>query len=127
MSIIGIVLSALWLIPYIYLGTHVAKAADPGCMAAKDTISAYGDTKLKADAGNPAAIKADLTTIVSQLNSAAAKANNSAARTAIGNLAKDFNELLTDVNSGTQPAANLQTRIDNDAKAVDSACGTIGS
>ncbi|HKT05148.1 MAG TPA: DUF4190 domain-containing protein [Rugosimonospora sp.] len=127
MSVIGIVLSLLWLIPVIYLATHVAKAVDPGCIAAKATVSTYGDAKLNADSNNPAAMKNDLQTIVSQLNDAAAKSNSTEASTAIKKLATDFDELLTDLNKAQQPSSDLQNRINTDAKAVDSACGTLGS
>jgi hypothetical protein len=126
MSIVGMSLSVLWLVPIIFLVPHVAKASDPGCIAGKATVTTYGDTKLGADANDPAAMKNDLRTLVTQLNEAAGRSNNAAARTALKKLATDFNELLTDVNNLTPPSAALQSRIAADAKAVDDACGTIG-
>lgn len=126
MSIVGIALAVLWIAPAAYLGTHLAKAADPGCIAAKDTIANYSDAKLNADSNNVTAMTNDLTAIVSQLNDAAGKSTNSAARNSIKRLATDFDELLSDLKNTKQPAADLQTRIDADAKAVDDACGTIG-
>ena len=130
MSWVGIVLAVLWLVPMIivgtYLGGHLTKALDPGCTAGKAVILG-SDQKLNADTNNPDALKKDLATIVGQLNDAAAKSKNSAARDAITKVSADYKELLDDLNNGTQPAGDLVQRAEDDGKAVDTACGTIGS
>jgi hypothetical protein len=127
----GIILSVLWLIPFIIIGTdvasHVSKALDPGCIAGKESITNIGDKKLKADADNPDAVLKDIEDLAAQLNDAAAKSKNDAARTAIKKLADDFNEEVTTIKNGEVPSDALLNRIETDAKAVDDACGTIGS
>lgn len=129
MSWIGIILSVLWLIPIAILVPHllkttdnVIKATDSGCMAATATVTGSED-KFTADESNPTALKADLQTIVTQLNADAAKSGNSAARASITVLAGDYQQLLDSVNSGTAPSTDLQNRMQSDADAVDSACG----
>jgi hypothetical protein len=125
MSWIGMALSVLWLLPVVLLVPHLAKASDPGCVAAKSTVNTYGNSKLSADSGDPAALKSDLQALVSQLTGAAAASNSGAARAAITTLAGDFTELLDDLTAVKTPAPDLQSRIDADAAAVDRACGTL--
>ena len=130
-SWVGIILAVLWLIPTIivgaYLGSHVSKALDPGCIAGKDAITNIADKKMKADEGNVDALLKDMEDLVTQLNDAAAKSKNDAARTAIKKLADDFNEEVTTVKSGKVPSDAWEKRMETDAQAVDDACGTIGS
>ncbi len=122
----GIVLAVLWLVPSIYVFSHLSKALDPGCTSAKASILSMQD-KMNTDSSNPDAMKTDLSSIVSQLDSAAAKSNNAAARDSIKKVSADFKELLDDLNNTKQPAGDLLSRIETDGNAVDKACGTIGS
>jgi predicted lipid-binding transport protein (Tim44 family) len=125
MSWIGIVLCIVWIAPSVYIAQHAFKAADPGCIAAKDALAEYTDAKFAADAKNPTALKADFQAIVTKLNDAAAK-SNSGAKTSIKAVATDFQELLNDLNATKQPSADLQSRLTADGNAVDKDCGTIG-
>ncbi len=127
MSWIGIVLSILWIAPIAYFVPHLLKASDAGCVAAKQTISTYDDAKFNADQSDPAALKADFQAVTDRLNDAAAKSQNSAAKTAIQSVANDFKELVTDLDTNTVPSSDLQARMNTDGKKIDSACGTIGS
>jgi hypothetical protein len=127
MSWVGIVLSLLWIAPAVYLVPILIKASDAGCIAEKSTMTTYDDSKLNADQNDPAALKADLQALTTQLAAASAKSGNAAAKSAMSTLSDDLQQLLTAVNSGTVPSADLQTKINDDAKKVDSACGTIGS
>ncbi|WP_035841466.1 DUF4190 domain-containing protein [Kitasatospora azatica] len=127
MAWVGIVLSILWIAPIAYFVPVLLKATDPGCMAAKSTLNTYNDSKLNADQNNPDALKTDLQTLTSQLAADSAKSNNSAAKTAIKNLSDDFQQLVTAINTGTVPGDELQAKINDDAKKIDTECGTIGS
>ncbi len=126
-ALVGIILSVLWLAGQItvgvYIGTHVAKAADPGCVA----VNAFVDNDKAFDeaAGSPENLKAEFQRIVAGLRDSAAKSNNSEARAAINKLADDFQELLDALTNATPPAEDLQTRVEADGNAVDKACGVI--
>jgi hypothetical protein len=128
MSWIGIVLSVLWIIPVaVVIGigaSHVSKAIDPGCTSARTTLTGM-DQKIANDANNADAFKADLQTTISALKDAAAKTKSDKARTAMTNTAADFQALLDSLNSGTQPDANLQSKLDADANSVDKECGAF--
>jgi hypothetical protein len=126
LSWVGIVLSTLWLIGQIaggtYLATHISKATDPGCVAAKSLLL----DEQKMNVSGPDALTA-LQNIVSELNDAASKAKNSAAHDSIKAVADDFQSLIDSVNKGTPPDSALLTKIEADGNAIDTACGTIGS
>lgn len=129
MAWIGIILSILWIggiaiitPSLIDTGKKAVKAIDPGCVSAT-SLSQSAVTKLTADQTNPDALKTDLQDIINGLNDSASKSQNSAAKAAITKFSGDFQELLTDLNSGTAPSADLQTRLTTDGNAVDAACG----
>jgi hypothetical protein len=121
MSIIAIVLSLLWIAGGSVLVVQALKT-DPGCDAAVAAVKDI-DTKMTADAKDPALLKADIQKVKTDLDAAAAKSTDAAATTAIAKLSADFKELLT-VLDGAAPAADLQARVEADGKAVDAACGT---
>lgn len=102
------------------LGKNATTVADPGCVSGKQAIL---DNKV--DATDAATLKTQLQTVINGLNSASGKAKHDNVRNAMTKLSGDYNELLQAVNNGTQPAADLQSRIDADAQAVDSLC-TLG-
>ncbi|MFE0464114.1 hypothetical protein ACFW1A_33150 [Kitasatospora sp. NPDC058965] len=104
----------------------VSKALDSGCVSATSTVTTYSD-KMSADAGSPDALKADFKNATDELNAAAAKAGNAAAKSAISALAGDYQQLYTDVSTGTAPSADLQSKLETDGQKVDTACGHIGS
>ena len=128
MSWIGIVLSVLWAVPFaIVIGigaSHVSKAIDPGCTAARTTLTGM-DQKIANDANNADAFKADLQTTISAMKDAAAKTKSDKARTAMTNTAADFQALLDSLNSGTQLDAAFQAKLDADANSVDKECGAF--
>ncbi|MDH6108919.1 hypothetical protein P3T36_006288 [Kitasatospora sp. MAP12-15] len=122
MSWIGILLALLWIVPIALLVPHVLKATDAGCLSATASVTSSAD-KLNADGNDPAAMKADLQNVVTQLNGDAGKAGNSAARTSIQALAGDYQQLLDSLTNGTAPSSDLTDRMTADANKVDSACG----
>ena len=125
-ALVGLILSIIWIIASIPVGiavaNNVSKRLDPACVSAEG----YGQTiqdKVQADQNNPDAIKQDLQDAVTHLRSDATKTSNAATAAAINKLADDFQELLTDINNGTAPAADLIDRLGADGTAVDTACG----
>ncbi|MCX4744795.1 hypothetical protein OG455_04545 [Kitasatospora sp. NBC_01287] len=128
-SIIGLIVSLLSIAAaiavFVLIGSKVVKAIDPGCTSATSTVSTYSD-KMTADASNPDALKTDFKDATDQLNAAAAKAGNASAKNAISALAADYQQLYTDVNTGTAPSDDLQSKLETDGNNVDTACGHIG-
>jgi hypothetical protein len=100
--------------------TNITTAADPGCTTAKAAILDNSDA-----VNNTATIKQGLQATVNGLNDAVAKAQHDSVKQAVTAVRDDYSELLNDVNTTTEPAAGLQTKLTNDANAVDALC-TIG-
>ena len=112
MGITGVVMATV--------GRNVATVADPGCATGKSAILSMSNPS-----SDPATLKTQLQTVIDGLNSAAAQAKHDNVRAALKSLSADYGELVKDVDTGVQPANDLQTRIDNDANAIDALC-TIG-
>ncbi|MBO0870899.1 MAG: hypothetical protein J2P15_20285 [Micromonosporaceae bacterium] len=127
MSWIGIGLSVAWIaVGAAVVAPAVAKASDPGCVAAKSTISDWQDNPPDDPVAGAHQIAADL-------RSDAAKSNNAGARAAINKLAGDFQKLgddlqktLNDPSAVPDPAALQPPALEADASAVDAACGSVG-
>ncbi|MEU3464464.1 DUF4190 domain-containing protein [Streptomyces sp. NPDC006733] len=127
MSWFGIGLSILWIAPLAYLLPHLLKASDPGSKAVQVTLKTYSPAVLGADQSDPAKFRADMATMAEQFRAAAAKSRDATTRTAISNYARDYQE-MADVVGGIRELDPLSGgRIDDDGKALDSACGSIGA
>jgi hypothetical protein len=126
LSWVGIVLSTLWLIGQIaggtYLVTHLSKASDPGCVAAKSLL--LDEQKMNVSGADGLT---SLQNIVNELNDAASKARDSAAHDAIKAVADDFQSLIDAASKGEAPNSDVLTKIEADGNAIDTACGTIGA
>jgi hypothetical protein len=125
MSWIGIVLSVLWIAGastiVVLAAATVSKSANPGCVNA---VAVAGDPSVFANTGaDPDAFKAQLTSTVAGLNTAAAQSTNAEATTAIKALARDYKALLDAVTNGQAPSDSLSEQLAKDADAVNAACG----
>jgi hypothetical protein len=129
MSITGIILSVVWLVAsvgvVVYVASQVAEQNDPGCAAARAFI--LNDSNMQFDTSSASTLKADLQTIVDELNADANLARSADAKSAIKAMADDFKELLDAIDSGDLPGADFDSRISRDGAAIDAACGTIGA
>jgi hypothetical protein len=133
---VGAVLSVLWTILIVIIvgiavfatttttGKNLVKAADPGCLAAESYMSNL-DPKMTADTSDPTAFKADIEAAIKELNADAAKSHSTAAAKDMRATAKDFQELIDDLASGTVPSADLETRVTTDSSAIDTDCGHV--
>lgn len=130
---VGLVLSVLWTIVSVIViaalllagtstGKKIVERVDPGCVAAESYMSSV-DSKMNADTNNPDAIKADIQAAIDELNKDAGKSHSTKAAADMRATAKDFQELLTDINTATAPSADLQSRVATDANAIDTDCG----
>jgi hypothetical protein len=121
LAIAGVVISLLLIIGsgalILAVGNKVATLADPGCTTGKAAILDNADKLSSQDT-----IKDGLQTTITGLASAQAKAKHDNVRNAMKALDDDYTQLLSAVTNGTQPAANLQAKIDADAKTIDSLC-----
>lgn len=129
MSWFGIGLSIVWMVPLAYLIPHLLKASDPGCKAVQATLKTYSPAVLGADQdpSHPAKFQADMATMAKQFRAAADKSQDAKARTAITNYARDYQEMADVIGGDQELDPRLGGRIDEDGKALDSACGSIGA
>jgi hypothetical protein len=124
-SWVGLVLSVLWIIAGVAIGVSAGTTAvkhTVTCNQAETRINTLGD-KAQADANNPAAYKKDVQAIIDELNSSASKVSDKKSAADMKKTAADFQEVLNDINSSTQPPADLLSRLSADASAVDADCG----
>jgi hypothetical protein len=128
LAIAGVIVSVLamatWItvlvVVFATVGKNVATVADPGCTSGKEVIMNTASM-----ASDPASVKTQLQTAVDGLNAAAAKAKHDNVRGAMKALADDYNQLLQAINTGSQPPAELEKKLEADANKIDELC-TIG-
>ena len=102
--------------------TTTQRRLDPACIST-DLYMQTLDTRFYLDKSNPPAMKVDLQNAVSTLNANAEKSYNADTKASIQLLATDFQALLDDLNSATEPPNQLLDQLDADGASVDRACG----
>ncbi|GAA4587546.1 hypothetical protein GCM10023194_36840 [Planotetraspora phitsanulokensis] len=124
--VISLVVTAGWtglvIVVANTVGKNVATVLDPGCVSGQKVIV---DDALKLSS-EPAALKKELTSIVSKLNTAADNSKKDDVRKAMTTLAGDYDDLLQALNNKTAPPSDLETRVTKDVNAVVSLC-TLGT
>ena len=122
----GIIFSLLWIVGggavFVTIGPNLVKAANPGCIAAKDVLTRTSRLQAGGDS-----LKADLVSIADGLGAAAAKSTDARATKAIKDLAADYQEFADAIDGNASAGADLNNRLKTDSAAVDQACGTIGA
>jgi hypothetical protein len=123
LAIAGIVISLVMSAGYVGLivavSGKVGTLTDPGCTTAKSAILDNAD---KVNSDDDATSKAGLQATVDGLTAAQGKATHDNVRNAVKALNADYSEVANDIKTGTQPPADIQTRLTNDANAFDSLC-----
>ncbi|MCM2426271.1 DUF4190 domain-containing protein [Streptomyces sp. RKAG337] len=127
MSWFGIGLSIAWIVPIAYLLPHLVKASDPGCRAVQATLKTYSPAAIKGDRNDLPKFRADISAMTEQFSVAAEKSDDAKTRTAITKYAQDYQEMVDALDGKHALDLELGTRIDEDGKALDSACGAIGA
>jgi hypothetical protein len=97
--------------------------SDPGCKAYTGTaLTAYNQTirDLNAQASQ-AKLTADMATAIAALNTAAAQAQSTSAKSALGGLLAELMTVRVDVQKGSVPAATV-TALNKAANTADHAC-----
>lgn len=128
LALAGIIISALATVAAVVLsvvifstvGKNAATIADPGCESGKDAIMASASMP-----SDQAGAEAALQKTIDGLNAAAAKAEHDSVKDAMTALAGDYGQLLQAIKTGTQPPADLESKINSDANKIDDLC-TIG-
>jgi hypothetical protein len=104
------------------VGKNVATIADPGCTTGK---AALLDNETKTSSSDPATLKEGLQSTIDGLNSAAAKAKHDNVRNTAKAVSNDYSQLLQALNTGTQPSAGLEEKMQADGNEFDKLC-TLG-
>jgi hypothetical protein len=124
---LGITLALGWAVVAGYLAPHLARAADPGCVAYKSSaLAAYrtviNDFSVGAEDAKTAR---DLTAAIRQLDGAAAASHNRAASRSLTALAAQLRPALSDVQAGTLVPQAVLRGLNRDSALADGACGTV--
>jgi hypothetical protein len=124
---LGMALALCWAVIAGYLAPHLARAADPGCVAYKGAaLVAYRRVidDFRAGAEDDGTAR-DLAAAIRQLDEAAAASQSRTATGSLTALSAQLRTVLPDVRAGTPvPEAALRT-LNRDAGLADGACGTV--
>jgi hypothetical protein len=104
------------------VGKNVSTIADPGCTTGKTALL---DNESKTSSSDPATLKEGLQSTIDGLNSAAAKAKHDNVRNTAKAVSNDYSQLLQALNTGTQPSAGLEEKMQADGNEFDKLC-TLG-
>jgi hypothetical protein len=124
---LGIGFALGWAVVAGYLVPHLARAADPGCVAYKDSaLVAYRKVIDDFTAGTgDAATARDLAAAIHQLHGAAAASRSGAASGSLTALSAQLQTVLADVRAGTPVPRGVLQALNRDAARADGACGTV--
>ena len=127
LAIAALVLSIVFTVVYglvaVAIGSKTS-ALDPGCTGGKTAI-VDGSKKLIADTASPDTVKADLQTMIDQLNAAVAESKRSDVKAAMQAMSDDYSSALQGMSAGGLDPG-LLTKINTDAQQVNHLC-TIGA
>jgi hypothetical protein len=124
MSVIGIVLSVVFLAGFVVVLPHLVKLSNPACSVALKVQADYPDSKLAADAQkDPKLYAADLQAMIAKLTDATSKSTRAEATTQLKAEVADLTAMLGAVASGQAPTADMQAQAKTDESALTKACG----
>ncbi|HEY1918014.1 MAG TPA: DUF4190 domain-containing protein [Streptosporangiaceae bacterium] len=123
----GIAAALLWAVPWVFLGVHAIKAADPGCTTYKGPALIRYNRAIEAfdSRQNSARVVADFKIAITALRSAADQSQGPAAHSALGTLTRQLGKALADEESGQVPPALVMRTLNHDVAQADAACGTL--
>jgi hypothetical protein len=132
----GIGLAVMWAAAGVYLAPRVARAADPGCAAYKDTALAAYDQVIADFGGQPGSaasggsenssrLSHDLSRAITALSMAAARSQSTVTSQDLSQLAGQLRAVLTEIQDGTVVPAGALSQLNRDAALADTACGTL--
>jgi hypothetical protein len=124
---LAVALTLAWAGAAGYLVPHLIQAADPGCVAYKNTaLTAYnrvaGDVS---DGRGRAGLARDLTAAIATLGRAVADSQSAMATRSLTALSGDLRAMRTDVQAGRVVPRGLLLSLNRETSAADAACGTV--
>jgi hypothetical protein len=126
-AVTGLIFSILWTLVYVAVTIAFAIGVKDGvkqavsCQQMERNVQTIAN-RLQTDSANPETFKADLQQIIDELNRGANTVGDTKSAADMRKAAADYQELLTDLNSGTLPPTDLTTRLTTDGQAVDEDC-----
>ena len=124
---LAIALTLAWAGAVGYLLPHLIRAADPGCVAYKNTaLTSYN--RVVADVNNGAdtrLLTRDLTAAVRQTSEAARDSKDPAAARSLTALSSGLRTMLTDIRAGAVVPQHVLLTLNRDTGTADGACGTV--
>ncbi len=123
----AVALTLAWAGAACYLVPHLVRAADPGCVAYKNTaLTAYNrvadDVR---DGRSRARLARDLTAAITTIATATADSRAAAASRSLAALSGDLRALRGDVEAGRPVPRELLLSLNRETGAADTACGTV--
>jgi hypothetical protein len=126
-SWLGIALALGWAALAGYLGPHLVRAADPGCVYYKGSALVAYQRVIDdfSDGANDATTARDLETAIRQLDRAAAQSLNRAASGSLIALSAQLQTVLSDVQAHAPVPRAVLLGLNRDSALADGACGTV--
>jgi hypothetical protein len=123
----AVILALAWAGAAGYLAPHLIQAADPGCVAYKNTaLTAYnrvaGDVS---DGVSRARLAQDLTAAIATVGEAVSDSRSAAASRSLAALSAELQTMRSDVRAGRVVPRQLLLSLNRETGAADAACGTV--
>ena len=121
------VLILAWAAAAGYLVPHLIQAADPGCVAYKNTaLTAYNRVADDVSDGRARTqLARDLAGAITTIDRAAAASRDAAATRSLATLSGDLRTMRADVQAGRDVPRDLLLSLNRETLDADSACGTV--
>ena len=124
---VAVALALAWTAAAGYLVPHLVQAADPGCVAYKDSaLTAYN--RVAGDVSNGVSrdrLARDLTAAIATAGEAASDSRNPAARRSLAALSGELRTMRTDLLAGRVVPRPLLLSLNRETGAADRSCGTV--
>jgi hypothetical protein len=122
-----VILALAWAGAAVYLVPHLIQAADPGCVAYKNTaLTAYnrvaGDVS---DGVSRARLTQDLTATIATVGEAGSDSRSAPASRSLAALSAELRTMRADVRAGRVVPRQLLLSLNRETGAADAACGTV--
>jgi hypothetical protein len=124
---LAVTLTLAWAGAAGYLVPHLLQAADPGCVAYKNTaLTAYNRVADDvSDGRGRVRLARDLAGAVTTTGTAAADSRSPAARQSLAALSGDLRTMRADVQAGRGVPRDLLLSLNRETRDADTACGTM--
>jgi len=125
--LLAVALTLAWAGAAGYLLPRLIRAADPGCVAYKNTaLTAYNRVADDVSEGRSRArLARDLSAAIASISRATADSRNAAATQPLAALAGDLRTMRADVQAGRVVPRGLLLSLNRETRAADAACGTV--